>query len=72
VARYCDTVRGGIRCGRTAKVKVGLAVGPHRPGQFWFYCQEHGDLWMRSVQPVLDDDVRAEVVRLDGVSSPGH
>jgi hypothetical protein len=64
VARACDTVRGGIHCGRTAKVKVGLRVHGHAPAMWVFYCEEHAALWLRSVQTVLDDDVLAEVVEL--------
>jgi hypothetical protein len=64
VARACDTVRGGIRCGRTAKVKVGLRVHGHAPAMYSSTAEEHGDLWLRSVQTVLDDDVLAEVVEL--------
>ena len=64
MARSCDTVRGGIRCGRTAKVKVGLAVAGHRPDTYRFYCAGCGELWQQRVNEILDDDVRAEVIDL--------
>lgn len=43
--RRCEVCRGGVWCGRTAKVRVGISVWGHRPAVMHNYCQEHADLY---------------------------
>jgi len=38
MARACSTVRDGIHCGRTAKVRAGLTVEGHSPSSWRHLC----------------------------------
>lgn len=54
--RACSTLRGGRRCGRTAKVRAGLAVEGHSPGVWRYLCLGCLEAWEWQLGDKLRDE----------------
>jgi hypothetical protein len=55
-------VRGGIHCGRAAKVRAGIQVPGHPPGELSLLCGLCLATWLDKIEYTFGDDV--DIVRL--------
>lgn len=56
MSRACSTVRDGLHCGRTAKVRAGLTVEGHAPGEWRLLCLGCLEDWEWQLGDLLRDE----------------